>query len=645
MKNQILNRFKGNPILTPDETNNWEARAVFNASVVKDGDNYHALYRAVSSPIRYYEQDMEISTIGYAGSKDGYKFGDRRKFITPDDRWDRYGCEDPRVTKIGDKYYIFYTALSNFPHTAEGIRVGLVITKDFKHIDRKFTVTPFNAKAMALFSEKINGKYAAVLSVDTDKPPSVIAIKYFNDLHEIESVDLWEEWYEKRQEYKLELKRNLQDHVEVGAVPVRTDKGWLLVYSYIRNYFTPTPVFGIEAALLDMNDPTKIIANTNDALLTPVEEYELYGMVNNIVFPTSALLEEDKLRVYYGAADTVVCLAEGSLKSLFDSFDKKPSEEPERLSFKKYKGNPIIEPKSDNNWEASSTFNPTAVLLDGKVHILYRALSSDNTSAIGYAASEDGFSVTERLDEPIYDPREEFELKIKEDAYSGCEDARVTLFEDEDKLYMCYTAYSGVGKTAIAFTSISTEDFKAKRWKWEKPRRISDISRDDKNACIFPRKVDGKYILFHRIGGCMWLDMVDDLKFNDRDLGGRMVLCPKKETWTSRKVGIAGPPIETKEGWLLVYHGLSKSDDTYRLSAMLLDLDHPYEIISELGYPLIEPTEDYEKEGLRHKTVFSCGGVVKDGKLIVYYGGADKVVGAASIEMDKLLSRLAESKS
>ena len=89
-----------------------------------------------------------------------------------------------------------------------------------------------------------------------------------------------------------------------------------------------------------------------------------------------------------------------------------------------------------------------------------------------------------------------------------------------------------------------------------------------------------------------------------------------------------------------IFHALSLKDDMYRLGAMLLDTEYPDKIISQIDYPLIEPEMDYEKAGLRHSTIFSCGSVVKNGELIVYYGGADKVVAIASIKMEKLLGEL-----
>ena len=391
--------------------------------------------------------------------------------------------------------------------------------------------------------------------------------------------------------------------------------------------------------MLDLADPTKIVARTEGPLLTPVEEYERYGVVENIVFPTGALVDGDVLKVYYGGADTVSCLSTCSLSSLLSEMKSKTKKAEKEVRFKRYAKNPIITPNPDNSWEAKSTFNPTAVYLDNKVHILYRALSDEHTSTVGYAVSGDGFQIEKKFEKPVYVPREKFELKAKPDAYSGCEDARITHFKEEEKLYMCYTAYSGVGKTAIALTSISENDFKDNKWNWAKPIVISDTTRDDKNSCIFPEKVNGKYVFFHRLGGCIWIDKVDDLKF-EKPLGGRLLTCPNKHGWDSRKVGIAGPPIKTAKGWLLIFHALSREDDKYRLGAMLLDINEPHKIISRLDYPLIEPEEDYELGGLRHSTVFSCGAVEKDGKLIVYYGGADTVTAVASVKMADLLAEL-----
>src|SRR5690242_6713026 len=107
-----FHRIQENPILLPDKENEWEARAVFNPCVVKTNNQFHLLYRAESLPKDHQGAHMPVSTIGYAKSSDGIHFEDRRIFIKPEEPWERFGCEDPRVTFFDGKYYIFYTALS-----------------------------------------------------------------------------------------------------------------------------------------------------------------------------------------------------------------------------------------------------------------------------------------------------------------------------------------------------------------------------------------------------------------------------------------------------------------------------------------------------------------------------------------------------
>jgi len=171
-----------NPLLSPNTNDPWEAKSVFNWCPVKDGRKTHYVYRAMSSTESYFGSSISISSIGYTSSKNGIDFSERRQLIAPEYDWEKYGCEDPRVTKIDNKFYIFYTALSNYPYNAECIKIAVAITKDFKKIEEKHLVTPFNAKAMALFPEKINGKYVVVLSVNTDLPPAKICFAEFDNL-------------------------------------------------------------------------------------------------------------------------------------------------------------------------------------------------------------------------------------------------------------------------------------------------------------------------------------------------------------------------------------------------------------------------------------------------------------------------------
>lgn len=633
-------RYQRNPILAPNEEESWEAVAVFNGSVVKEKNKYHLVYRAISSPQQYFDRDIELSSIGYTISNDGITFKSRKLFITPEYKWEQFGCEDPRITKLDDKYFIFYTTLSDYPHTPSGIKIGLAITKDFSQVEEKHKVTHFNSKAMALFPERINGKIGAILTVGTDKPPARIALVFFDKEEQIWSEEYWSSWLSSLEKYTLSLSREENDHVEVGAPPVKTKDGWLLVYCHIKNYFSPPPVFGIEAVLLDLKNPLKIIGRTTQPLLVPKEEYERYGKVPNVIFPSGALIEKGVLKIYYGAADTVLCLAQLGLKDLLKEISpvrrkKIAQSDAKRVSLERHRGNPILQPIPKHSWESKYVFNPAAVYENGKVHIVYRAMGEDQISVLGYASSIDGVNIEERLAEPIYVPREDFEKK-RELGYSGCEDPRITRIGD--KLYICYTAHDGGDPIQIALCAISVSDFLKKRWNWSEPKIISCPERNDKNACVMSEKIKNKYVFFHRIGGCIWIDFESNLNFKEGSwLGGKLLMHPDTKGWDSEKIGIAGPPIKTEEGWLLVYHGLSRQDRKYRLGAILLDLENPDKIVSKLDYPILEPEAEYEKKGLRPNTVFSCGSVVIKKRLFVYYGAADQVVCMASVDLKKLI--------
>jgi len=311
-------------------------------------------------------------------------------------------------------------------------------------------------------------------------------------------------------------------------------------------------------------------------------------------------------------------------------------------SFTRCHKQPIISPRPKNSWEAKATFNPAAFYADDKVHIIYRAMSEDDTSTFGYATSEDGVNISERLNKPIYIPRADFEQK-KGTGNSGCEDPRVTILNKT--LYMCYTAFDGQNPPRVALTSIPLQKFLNRQWDWQEPVLISAPGMDNKDAAIFPQKVNGNYLIFHRIGDDIDIAMVKSLNFDGQTwLEERRWLKQRREHWDNLKVGIAGPPFATSEGWVLLYHGVSKIDKIYRVGAVLLDRKNPTKIISRTNRPLFVPETAYEKYGEVPNVVFPCGNVVINDQVYIYYGGADKVVGVATITTDDLLKPLLANK-
>ncbi len=630
----VVKRSKHNPILSPIKGHPFESYSTYNGNPIKVGESIYMLYRAQSEPERFENHEFSLSVISKAVSKDGIHFKNREVFISPEYSWEKFGCEDPRVTKIDGKYFIFYTALSVFPFRAEGIKVAVAISKDMKTISEKHLVTPFNAKAMTLFPEKINGKYVALLTVNTDLPPSRVALAEFDKLEDIWSECYWKKWYSELDKHILDIPKLSEEHLEIGGCPVKTKSGWLIVYSNVQKYMSEQKIFGIEAILLDHINPKMIIGKTRGALLTPEEGYEKYGVVPNTIFPSGSLVVKDKLRIYYGATDTTIAVAEVRLDYLLDSMIFPYKE----VGFSRKSIGALLRPRKDKPWESRAIFNPAAIDIDGTVSILYRAMSEDNTSVIGLAESNNAVEISYIGDEPIYVPREDFESKKIPNGNSGCEDPRVTRIGDT--IYMYYTAYNGITPPSVAMSSISVKDFTKKKWTWTKPVLVTTDGVDDKDTCLHPEKVNGKYFLFHRVDNRICGDYGSSPSFPERNKFKNIpIFGPRHGMWDSLKVGMSVPPIKTPKGWILLYHGVSERS-RYRVGAVLLDLKDPTIVLSRTTDCLFEPVEEHEKEGQVNFVVFPCGAVVREDTIYMYYGGGDSVVDVASISLKELLGVL-----
>jgi len=226
----------------------------------------------------------------------------------------------------------------------------------------------------------------------------------------------------------------------------------------------------------------------------------------------------------------------------------------------------------------------------------------------------------------------------------GCEDPRLTRIGDQ--IYMTYVAYDGHSHPRVALSSIHIDDFLDRKWNWKKPVLISPPYIVDKNACILPEKINGKYVIFHRIFPNILIDFVDNLDFDGetRWLEGQFKIPTRalSSDWDNLKVGCGPPPIKTKEGWLLIYQAVSTLDEShYKIGAMLLDLKNPTKVLARTRSPILEPVAPYENEGWKTGVVYPCGAAVINGRLFVYYGGADTVVCVASVKLEPFLEQLA----
>jgi len=325
-------------------------------------------------------------------------------------------------------------------------------------------------------------------------------------------------------------------------------------------------------------------------------------------------------------------------------------------SLKRAQNNPIIEPRR-YPFESKATLNPSAVIAHDKIHLIYRAIGDSDSSVLGYASSYDGFHIAERLSYPVYKRPSHAvkpDLSVPSIGYisgggwnGGCEDPRLTLLGD--RVYMLYTAFDGWGSVRIALTSIPLAEMERKNWSWRSPVLISPPGEIHKNWVMFPEKINGKFAILHSFYPTVRIDYFDSLS----ELDGVTRFIKSDNTrpvdptrgWDSWFRGVGPSPIRTDLGWLILYHAMDhRNPDRYRIGALILDLDEPTRVLYRTPEPILEPEEYYENNGYKWGVVYSCGAVVRDGTLFVYYGGADKVIGVATIKLEDLLADLKKHK-
>ncbi|EQA43470.1 PF04041 domain protein [Leptospira broomii serovar Hurstbridge str. 5399] len=302
--------------------------------------------------------------------------------------------------------------------------------------------------------------------------------------------------------------------------------------------------------------------------------------------------------------------------------------------FHRYEQNPIL---TAANWTypIHSVFNPGATVLpDGKTLLLCRVEDRTGTSHLCAARSSngiDGWTIDPKptlLADPKHFPEELW----------GVEDPRITFIPELQKYAIAYTAYSREGPgVALAFTT-DFHDFE----------RYGMIMRpEDKDAALFPYRIKGKWALIHRPigwhGAHMWISYSTDL----RNWGSHELMLEARQGgwWDANKIGLSPPPIETSEGWLIIYHGVrhNASGALYRLGLALFDLQKPEHCLKRGGDWIFGAEEIYEQRGDVDNVVFPCGTTIgSDGDTLhLYYGAADKSIALATGSIRKLLDWLA----
>lgn len=296
----VFHRWEGNPILGVEDVP-YRCSTVFNGTAAKLGKQYLLLLRI--------EGQQGFSFFGLATSDDGYHFEvEERPVLLPAKegvfgKYESMGIEDPRATFIEGAFHVLYTAYSPF-----GTRIAIARTTDFHTYERVALASGPGNKDGVLFPEKIRGQYARL-----DRPIGgdigSIWISYSNDLCS---------WGRSR--VVMTPRSGYWDSYRVGASipPLRTDRGWLEIYHGTK-MTSSGPIYRAGAALLDLDDPSKVLGRSSVPLLSPREDYERIGDVGNVVFPCGAIVEDDgEIKMYYGAADTYLCVATARLSDVVD---------------------------------------------------------------------------------------------------------------------------------------------------------------------------------------------------------------------------------------------------------------------------------------------------------------------------------------
>ncbi|MEW5784925.1 MAG: glycosidase [Bacillota bacterium] len=298
--------------------------------------------------------------------------------------------------------------------------------------------------------------------------------------------------------------------------------------------------------------------------------------------------------------------------------------------FKRYEGNPIITPES---WpyEANATFNPGVVRHNGETMLLVRVEDMRGFSHLTFARSKDGKTGWQIDNVPTLKPDPSFH-----EEQWGIEDPRIVWLEDRQEYAVTYTSFSKDGPVVSLALSKDLHTF---------DRRGPMLPPEDKDASLFPRLINNRHVLIHRpiIRGeaHIWIAFSPDLKY----WGDHRILIPVRPGWwDSTRVGLGPPPIETDEGWLIIYHGvrITASGSLYRVGLALLDLDEPWKIIRRCDKWIFGPQEAYERVGDVPGVTFPTGTVVdrEEGKLHLYYGAADTSVCMATAKLQDLVQFL-----
>lgn len=304
-----LRRITTRPILSPIQDHEWEGAAVFNCAAVYDRGLFHLLYRGMNRDYSGVGGKF-ISSIGYAVSTDGFNFLRLdRPVLVGEGEQEGSGVEDPRVTRLGDTYYMFYTAYG--ARYADDYRISLATSQNLISWKKHGIMLDEPNKDAALLPEKIGGRY-----VMFHRRPPAIWVAYSEDL---------KNWTDHRK--IMDIRPGWESRkVGIAGPPMKRDDGWLLFYHAVDENW----VYRLGVALLDLEDPTKVIARQSEPVLEPELAWEKEGLVPNVVFSCGHVDVGDEYYVYYAGADHHIGVAAVAKKDV--KFEREAGEESQLIA-------------------------------------------------------------------------------------------------------------------------------------------------------------------------------------------------------------------------------------------------------------------------------------------------------------------------
>ena len=301
--------------------------------------------------------------------------------------------------------------------------------------------------------------------------------------------------------------------------------------------------------------------------------------------------------------------------------------------FRRYEGNPILSPEQ---WPypANAVFNPGAINLNTETLLLVRVEDMRGFSHLTVARSPDGFTNWQIDSKPTLEANTE-----SQEERWGLEDPRIIWLEEQKQFAITYTSFSEGGPTV---SLAITKNFKTFA------RLGGLLPPEDKDACLLPRRFNGRFALIHRpiVRGeaHMWISFSPDLKhWGDH----RLLVRTRSGYWDCHRVGLACQPIETSEGWLAFYHGVrnTAAGAIYRVGVVLLDLEEPWKVLRRSDEWILGPRDIYERVGDVGGVVFPTGVTVhrETDRINLYYGAADYTVAVATASLSKVLEYIKSS--